>query len=1522
MACQLFRKDGKIEKVLAPNQEESILYKEILKEVTEKGVKYYIDNIPYIKARLADKSLLNDSPEEIAVGLWSMVYSPEYQMFFTNMNSALGIFADENGEPKVNIFINTVISDPSKRFADVNFGYVLDPERKQFITAAIKKGNALQQQIINDLIENPDNPVVLEPTEHVYVDGDGETYMSVTTKIKGKLMNDEFAINREYGTSFDKLLQGVILGKKFEDAVKDIDNIPHDKLKYVYGLFQVYIDGLTRDGSVVVTQAALGDKYSKVAGSLDLLVITPTGKVKIVDLKVSKNSIKSDAYDKQYLIKETAEGSAFIGQQLSTRQQHGIQLAAYRKLIELKGFDVSELHTVHLKLDLNPDSTIDDIKWEGEQMHPISINQDYVNRFIPTDLQPRNRVEELKKQLGINNPVNDSDYLSEEESLPEYEKYGEDKFMLMYDESKKIINLLETRKKYLEKIRKGKTYIEKDILIDKLNEILAIMGAELRNDRPSIAYGAFLRFATEELTDYHKEILNPKNMEKDNYASMLIEVNRYVESYRGMVSIKGSGSKEQQLMHSKLLEVLDDVKETIDTNLIEYVKNIVKSNTSRDLTEEDLNKIMKEVYDIPFEDYALGDMATSKDTLIAIADKIYKAASNKAKDNAERTTSRIADMGNKLLKAFGVKKATKGFYDFMKVFKDGKFTGRYVGRIGSQYYDKYYEVKNKTKEKNGDNKQYIPITDITKASEEDLEYNKILFRDKQAYRDFTSAEVLGAAGAQDGKYHKYTDFFKAVRNRYQELISYTKPDGSVFYKWEKKEEITDEEYEQFRLKYFNQVDYWGAQIEADGTFQGRVTLKTGYFVKNEFIEIRDVAEDGMDLRDPKYVKLMNPTTEQEKAQSEYYKAWVEEYQNKLEKLGPDVLASMNGKVGRVRGKFLETLKKNGGSFTKAVAKSLKDLFTTEVYTNQRVVDELGQVEDTLPILYVGKLQNQGRLDYLKKELEGLKQKKLDGKISKKEYLEQRSKLKEYIKIEESKVKLEEIEEDLTENLIQFATMAENFEAMSNIESDLQAIAKIMDDRVYYQLDSLGNKLIRKGSKMTKDDEGKPVIKKRTDVLATKRLRKWFKMVYYNNEEFNRSTIAIVTKRVQNLTSLKGVGFNIFGNINNYIMGRINNAIETAGALYYDRPAANRAVGEYNKDYLPNVFVGLGKNSDGYQIGKKANSKYEAIVEYFRMVRKYQADQGRIDFMSWAYLVQEGGEYNVQSKTGVAITMTRSLKNSKTGETLSIYDAFDFNPNTGQLKLKDGFEMSDKERYDLINYILEVNKQIHGNYAFEDRMVAQEQWYGQLAAQFHKWIYPAYKARFKKRYIDENLGTVEGRYVTVMNFLKYIKEAEGSFLEKLRTGWKDMDEVQIKNMYKNMAELAFLAASFAMYGIIRALADGTDDDDEFLKRWLNFLAYQQSRQMQEISTMMPIVGTREQYQIAKSPIAILTTLKDFGEAVQKSLSLPIPPYDKNFYERGSYKGDLKAWKEWKDVIPALNVLNKWDSFDQVKTFYIK
>lgn len=1513
MACQLYRKNDKIEKVLAPNQEDSKLYKDIVSHLKKKGVGN-IKNIPYIQEAMNQGKVLNDSVEEIAVGLWSMVYTSEYQKFFNTVKVSFPLAADSNGEPSFAIFQTSILN--TGQYNAVQTSEMLTPSKVDFIKKAGKNGNKIQQKIVKDLITENPNAVILEPNSHVYFDKEGNEYKSTTTAIKGKLDDDgAFAVNREWGSSIDSLLQNVILNKSFEESIVGIDNIDRDVLKNIFNIFQVYINDLTRDGSIILTQLAFGDKNSKIAGSLDLLVISPSGSIKIIDLKSSKNSVNSSDYDKPY---DTKEGSVFIGEKLSTRQQHGIQVGVYKKLIELFGYKVDSISTVHLKLNLDSNNKIVDVDWQDEVGHPLSINKDYVDRVIPTKVENTSKIDELRKELGIDNPADDPDFLSEEDARPESEYMEATLYEKLVGQVNKVMDFLEAKKNYLDRLNKGKTFYDKNTLIDKVAELMVFMGSDLRNDFPSQAYGKFLRAAKDEISDYLNQITDPINFDSPKYVSLLLEVDKYIESYRGLVNIKGVGSKDQQAALLDLMGLLDDTKEAIDNNLQDYVKNIVDTKYGKTLTEDEIKLVMKEVYDIKSEDFYLGDIATSTDPLLAIVDKIFKDAEVKAADSIDILTNKIRGFGRALLKAAGVSKPGADFYDFMKTFKNGKFTGRYVTKIGSQYYDKYYAVKNKIEDNNGERKQYIQILDLKSARPEDIDYNLALYHDKKAYNEFMSAEILGPNGAEDGEFRKYTDFFKNVRLKYQKLSEISKLDGTVFYKWEQRDDITKEQYEQFLLKYFNEDDYWAPAREKNGEFEGRVSLQKGHFVKSEFIEIRDVSSKGEDLRDPKYVKLMDPKTELEKAQSEFYKAWTEVYSEALEKLPPEIANKMHGKLARVRAAFFDTLKSKGGGFTKAFAKSFKQFFTSEVYTNQRLVNELGEIDQGIPILYVGKLQNEGRVEFLKKELNSLMFKKTEGKISQKEYIEKRNKLRESIKIEENKVKASEIEGDMVDNLIAFVTMAEKYDAMSNIESDLLAISKVMEDRTYYETDSLGRKLLKKGS-----ETGEAVVKRPEDVLATKRLNKWFKMVFYNNQEFSRSTLAMVAQRVQNLTSLKGVGFNVFGNLNNYLMGRINNSIEAAGGLYYDKTVANRAVSEYNTDYLPGVFKGLGNFSEGYYKEKHAHSKYEALVEHFKMVRKYQSDSGKVDVMKWGYLLTEGAEFNVQSKTGIAILMSKQIKNNKTGETLSIYDAFDFDPNTKELKMKNGYNLSDPERYDTINYILEVNKQIHGNYAFQDRAVLQEHWLGQLAFQFHKWIYPAYKSRFKDRYVDLNLGTVEGRYKSAMNLLKYIKESEGDFLEKLRSGWKNLDEIQVKNMYKNIAEIAFFALSFGMYGVFKALADGAPDEDKTLKRWLRFLAYQGSRQMQEIVTMAPLpLGLKEKYQLAKSPVAVLSTLKDFGEALGSTLNLPFPPYDKNYYEKGIHKGDLKAWKEWKDIIPAMNVLNKWESFDQISTFYIK
>ena len=99
-------------------------------------------------------------------------------------------------------------------------------------------------------------------------------------------------------------------------------------------------------------------------------------------------------------------------------------------------------------------------------------------------------------------------------------------------------------------------------------------------------------------------------------------------------------------------------------------------------------------------------------------------------------------------------------------------------------------------------------------------------------------------------------------------------------------------------------------------------------------------------------------------------------------------------------------------------------------------------------------------------------------------------------------------------------------------------------------------------------------------------------------------------------------------------------------------------------------------------------------------------------------------------------------------------------------------------------------------------------------------------------------------------------------------------------------------------------------------------------------MVPIApGSWEQmYQIYDSPIASTRTLGQIGEALSLSIWTPLAMLvqsDETFransdyvYQRGKKRGELKVNKAWKDVIPILYSMQKWENFIKQQDFYIK
>jgi len=1153
------------------------------------------------------------------------------------------------------------------------------------------------------------------------------------------------------------------------------------------------------------------------------------------------------------------------------------------------------------------------------------------NRIFADDIVPGTKIDDIAKLLGVKD-ISFNTYISDPLeiyfNLTEEEQKGENPPLPTDTEAdlvEKMLNglynyqkILVDRKNFFKESntnRRSKFQFQGKT-INGLEALIAELGTDIDNLKLEYSKGELIRIFSKMLDNIQhdaesisKYINNKKNVSTDPYISVVLEAQKMIDSYSNLrlaVDIGMTNTNIESKMN-KTIDQLNTLKDDLLDAVNDYVVHVVKNTTNNDsLTEEEIKKILKESYDIPDADYLFGDMSTSKDTLLAIADIQYKNAMIAVKDRVDERKEQLNTLGKNLINATGGK-TKKGLFNFMIDFDDkGNPTGRLVQKIGKQYYNKKKAVMDPLFNEKGEKIEYFEIKNVLTADPAQVRHNQELYAKKKVARMFRSAEIIEDGQIYDGTYHAYTEEFLRDRAKYEIF------DGAM---WRVSPEYENTpEYSQYRNKYYTDP------IEVlVGSPNGSAQLMKMSFPKNEYVYIKDIASTGEDMRDSKWVKLHNPLTNLERAQLEFYNGYLEIYNDLLNRLPEKYRKEMEGKMIKVKMGLYNNIMEHKESMFKIIARSFRQWTKAPEYSAQRVTDETGMISDEVPLFYGGDFQSQKRIDSLQNEIDKLKADYSANKIKQEEYLEQRKQLTSRLNFEMGKVRADEASLDLLDGLSKFVNMAENYDVMSELEDMFKTISVTLQNRRIKRKDFKGNDLYTTNEK----GERSPVYKSGKESNSYKRFSAWMKMVFYDNQDIDNSTAATVARKAQTLTSISKIGLNIFSGINNYVMGRINSTIEGVGGQHYGFKELSRATKEFNKQLLPGVLEKLGqlgKSKDPYK-DAKPYSKFEALVESYKIVRDQASGQGNphTAITDWLYLQQKGGEYVVQSKPGIAILMRQKLTNSITGEQVSVYDAYDFNKQTGKLTLKEGFDLSPAEKSKLINKIWEVNKLIHGNWEDVDRMVIQQHWLGQLGAQFHKWLYPAYKARFKKRYFDENLGSMEGRYLTIISFMKHANKLSWN----IKNTYAALDENQKANMRKNAAEIGFIMASFAMWAVFKALAANIPPEDEFLTKFVNFLQYQESRQVNELITLVPIAGINEQWQLVSSPIAAANTIKDFGQAIWQTIKIPYDfMSDSMYYERGPFEGDLKYMKEWRDVIPGLYALNRWDSYETIKTFYIK
>lgn len=1398
--------------------------------------------------------------------------------------------------------------------------YSLSDEQEEFYATLLDrvKGNPLLVEIIKDLVATR-RKLHFDEAAHRY-STPGREFVSTTMAINGEFDDPtgKYELNRIFGSQLDRIMEALVLGKKWEHIKEQVSHVNIVLAERVYEQFQGYIDGLISDGSIVIPQLALFDQLSGIAGTMDLLLIRPDGTKTIIDLKVSKHSMQEDSYtDTLFGVRNGARLK--VGEQLSKRQRHGIQVGCYKRLMEVNGHFVEQTQTYHVWADIEGEGKNQVVKRfvvEGAHEHYPSENRSYVDQIIPT--RPGNdKLKRYKEKLGYTKLTEEWDTVDEETRQS--------------DAYQDKLNKLQVRMEdYAEKIRKQIDRMEavrntarsKDN-VQKLSALLSLIHGNLSRSQADLAFGSFLKYAKAELSDLKDYLSDATNMDDPDFIQRVLDGDMYMKTFWGLANAPkwGLGNRHHEVMIGQIQDLLTDTQELVKSSLTDYMVVTFKDLSNKNRDTQDWKDIMQEYEEIAGIDRYLNDTATSIDPLIALADKMYKFSQMAALDEALEFEKDANMMEQKLAEAQGGKLDISFIYE---TNKEGKKTGRIVQKIGSQFWKLLDDTKALLLDGEGKRKQYRKIENRAEANPEDIAYNKALYKDKQASREFSATEDLSGEKPQDGKYYRLSQELKDERLKHEIYVPpYINDKGrAVKGRWKKNPDVPYDQWLAFKVKFYNSVQGYEMPTfdEETGEFTGVLVRNTGtsWFPKQDHVQIRETAGDGTNMLNPKWEAIQNPTTERGRVEKEAFEWYEKKWAHLLSVLPADVQHEMMKRLPVQEANFLEQIKKSP-KVVKLIKNGISDFFDIKSYPKSSFDNDDGSMGQQIPLFYVERLQDEKRVEKLKGLLAELEKGYAEKRVERKEYLKEHKRLSDQLRLEERRVSAENLKENAFEGIKEFARKAYSYKHKQAIEGRLLAIDKLMEQRTYKKTNALGI--------LQKDAEGDVRTVSGEKSRSTQRYKDWLEMVFYNSSDVDNGSLDKLAKKVMAVASRENIGWNGFGPIHNVAMARINTMIETLGQLFYSRQAGIRATLAYNTEFLPGYLTSIGASRDGYyRDRKKPGSKYEALVQKYNIMRSLSKEGGGgglLDHTSYGYIGSEIGEYNAQSKSGMAYLMHHELRSSDPTaavKTLSLYDAHDFDKKTGELTWKPGFSETDKERYAVTNYIWEMNKQIHGNYAWEDRMVIQKYALGQLAAQFHKFVYPMYKARFKPLYYDENLGDLEGRYLTVYHFVQFWREAEGHWWTAAKTAWHGLTPNQIKNMHRNFAELGFLAMSIASYSVLHGVASGLGGGDDRLKQWLNYLSWESSRQAKEMLFWIPVVGTSAQVELIKNPFAVGSTYTRFADVLWEALGLAWDAQD-NYYTSGPFKDQLKLKKKALDLVPVFKDINRWSNFTQVSKFYV-
>lgn len=258
-------------------------------------------------------------------------------------------------------------------------------------------------------------------------------------------------------------------------------------------------------------------------------------------------------------------------------------------------------------------------------------------------------------------------------------------------------------------------------------------------------------------------------------------------------------------------------------------------------------------------------------------------------------------------------------------------------------------------------------------------------------------------------------------------------------------------------------------------------------------------------------------------------------------------------------------------------------------------------------------------------------------------------------------------------------------------------------------------------------------------------------------------------------------------------------------------------------------------------------------------------------------------------------------------------------------------------------VISTNKKIHGVYDKLGAAQLEKQWWGSLAMQYHKHIYPGVMKHYRRKgYFNEERGSKEVgcapalfdflttpirqlRYekemsdgqVEILESLQVLLKGYAEFAMNLQTNWQLMPKWQRASIERAAGDVVG-----ALGGICTALAVRCIWDDDDLKNslWGNLMLYE-ADDLTTQSMMYNMLFLPQQFdQLWSSPIAGVTAGKDIMAACNNIAAYVMnDDYDPN-YTSGRYAGQNKILVKLGRQVPIYRSINNLATLDKANSYY--